>query len=243
MQTSLTPQFFPPAFAANFGWAQGVQWIYLTAMLWYESVYAIIPPIHLTEMLFPRRRNESWLSDRGLAVTAGVFVVASIGVWQLWNRVGLHCYGPSTYQVPVFYVVAALVVIAGTVVGTLRFGQRAYPTEKGPWCAPRPWLVWPISSGFSLAWFFLIILAYLPAATLHGASPLIPIAVGWVWVGLGLLAGTVRVWSSRADGRVPHSAGAAPDHRSGRRPGRSGLAAAIRPGGTKPARYRPRWPR
>ncbi len=38
LQTSLTPQFFPPAHTGNFGWAFGVHWIYLVAMLWYESV-------------------------------------------------------------------------------------------------------------------------------------------------------------------------------------------------------------
>ena len=41
--------------------------------------------------------------------------------------------------------------------------------------------------GFGLAWFFLIILAYVPAASLSGVSPLIPIGVGLVWIGLGLL--------------------------------------------------------
>ena len=58
LQTSLTPQFFPPAFSANFGWAFGVQWIYLTAMLWYQSVYAIVLPIYLTEILFPAQRTK-----------------------------------------------------------------------------------------------------------------------------------------------------------------------------------------
>jgi len=33
LQTSFTPQFFSPAFTANFGWAFGVQWIYLLAMV------------------------------------------------------------------------------------------------------------------------------------------------------------------------------------------------------------------
>jgi hypothetical protein len=187
LQTSLTPQFFPPAFDANFGWAHGVQWIYLTAMLWYESVNAIVLPIYLTEILFPAQRDELWLSENGLAITAGIFTLASIGVWQLWSRVGLQRYGPSAYEVPLLYIVAALVVIAVIVASTLlmrRPGRRVKKTERP---APRPWLVWLMSFGFSLAWFFLIVLAYLPATSLNGIFPLIPIAAGLVWVGIGLL--------------------------------------------------------
>ena len=37
-------------------------------MLWYESVYAIVLPIYLTELLFPAQRDELWLDRRGLAV-------------------------------------------------------------------------------------------------------------------------------------------------------------------------------
>jgi hypothetical protein len=197
LQTSLTPQFFPPAFDANFGWAHGVQWIYLTAMLWYESVYAIVLPIYLTEMLFPAQRDEPWVSDNGLAVTAGIFVLASIGVWQLWSRVGLQRYGPSTYQVPPLYIVAALAVIAIVVAGTLLIRPNAQATRKANRRPLRPWLVWLMSFGFSLAWFFLIILAYLPATSLNGLSPLIPIGAGMVWIGIGLLI--VRRISSAAD--------------------------------------------
>jgi hypothetical protein len=197
LQTSLTPQFFPPAFDANFGWARGVQWIYLTAMLWYESVYAIVLPIYLTEMLFPARRDEPWVSENGLAATAGIFVLASIGVWQLWSRVGLQRYGPSTYQVPPLYIVAALIVIAMIVAGTLLIGPRARPSQKADRRAARPWLVWLLSFGFSLAWFLMIILAYLPATSLNGMSPLIPIGAGLVWIGIGLLV--VRRISSAAD--------------------------------------------
>src|SRR6266567_8739541 len=78
LQTSLTPQFFPPAGTTSFGWAFGVQWFYLLAMLGYESVYAIVLPISLTEMLFPERRDVPWLSQRGLVIACVVFFLASI---------------------------------------------------------------------------------------------------------------------------------------------------------------------
>jgi hypothetical protein len=187
LQTSLTPQFFPPAFEKNFGWAFGVQWIYLTALLWYESVYAIVLPIYLTEMLFPAKRDELWLNRRGLTIVASIFVLASIGVWELWRNVGLQRYGSSTYQVPPLYVLAALVIIILIAAGTLLLGNSSRQTEKANRRAPRPWLVWLMAFGFGLVWFFLIILAYVPAASFNGLSPLIPIGAGLFWIGIGLL--------------------------------------------------------
>jgi hypothetical protein len=187
LQTSLTPQIFPPAFEGNFGWAFGVEWIYLTALLWYESVYAIVLPIYLTEMLFPSRRDTLWLNKRGFAITFGIFVLASVGVWELWSHVGLQRYGPSTYQVPPIYITTALIIIILLVIVTFLLGGSAHSEEKANRHAPRPWLVWLMAFGFGLTWFYLIALAFEPAALVNGASPLIPIGVGLAWIGLGLI--------------------------------------------------------
>jgi len=197
LQTSLTPQFFPPAFQDNFGWAFGVQWIYLTALLWYESVYAIVLPIYLTEMLFPARRESLWLDNRGLFITAGIFVLASIGVWQLWARVGLQQYGPSTYQVSPLYIIAALIVSILIIVRILLRGSPSHTLEKANRHAPRPWLVWLMAFGFGLVWFYLIALAFVPASTTNNASPLIPIGIALAWIGTGLIV--LRHISSAVD--------------------------------------------
>ena len=175
------------AFEENFGWAFGVQWIYLTAMLWYESVYAIVLPIYITEMLFPTKRDELWLNERGVAVTVGIFVLASIGVWQLWTHVGLPHYSPNSYQVPPLYILTALIVSILMVAGILLRLNPSRPINRTNKHAPRPWLVWLMAFGFGLAWFYLIALAFVPATTVNGASPLIPIGGGLVWIGLGLI--------------------------------------------------------
>lgn len=183
LQTSLTPGFFP---SGSFGLAYGVQWIYLTALVWYESVYAIVLPIYLTEMLFPHQRGKLWLSPRGLWITGVVFVLASIGVWQLWMHGGLQQYGANHYRVSPLYILAALVVIGLIVAGTLlprRASSTASKAERG---ALHPWLVWLLACGFGLTWFLLIALPYVPGDSLGGVSPLIPIGVGVLWILLGL---------------------------------------------------------
>ncbi|HET6569249.1 MAG TPA: hypothetical protein VFG50_14875 [Rhodothermales bacterium] len=200
LQTSLTPQFFPPAHAGNFGWAFGVQWIFLVAMLWYESVYAVVLPIYLTEILFPSRRDEPWLERRGFRAASVVFVLASIGVYFLWHYVGLQKFGPSTYRVPLAYVGVALVVIVGIVGGTLAF-RPAQPHRRAERRAWPPWLVGVLAFIHGLVWFVMIALAFLPATALPGASPPLPIAIGLAWVGLGLLGvrylSRARGWNDR----------------------------------------------
>jgi hypothetical protein len=121
----------------------------------------------------------------------------SAGVWQLWSRHGLPSYDPSAYQVPPLYIAAALILIAVIVAGALLIRPRAQAARKADRRAPRPWLLWLLSFGFSLVWFFRIILAYLPATSLNGLPLLIPIGVGLAWIGVGLLV--VRRISSAAD--------------------------------------------
>jgi hypothetical protein len=195
LQTSLTPQFFPPAFDKSFGWAYGVQWIYLLAIVWYESVYAVVLPIYLTEMLFPSKREALWLGRRELVISGIILVLASVGVWQLWSHGGLPKYGPSTYQVPPLYIVAALLVIAALVTGTLAFRLSSKNSEKNSRRAPAPWLVGFLSFGFGVVWFFMIGLAFIPPATFKDISAIVPIVIGLFWIGLGL---SIVWWISSA---------------------------------------------
>ena len=186
LQTSLTPQFFT-AGTSSFGWAFGVQWIYLFAMLGYESVYAIVLPIALTELLFPDQRAVPWLSRRGIGIAVVVFILSSVGVWWLWSHGGLPRYGSSTYQIPLLNVGLALLVIGIVVSATLGLRLPTRAIQQATRRAWSPWLVGPIAFTFGLFWWVLVVFAYLPASSLPAFSPLIPIAIGLAWAGLALL--------------------------------------------------------
>lgn len=205
LQTSLTPQFFP-AGTQSFGWALGVQWSYFVAMLGYESVYAIVLPIALTEILFPARRNDPWLSQRGLAITAAIFTLASIGVWRLWSQVGVARYSAIVTIAPLNVILGAIAVVA-LAGATLALGNRRQATTAAPQTHRHTW--WPWALGLiafilGLFWWLLVIFAYLPKGTLPaGASPLIPIIFGVVWASIAF--GVVRWLAAAANWQDRHT--------------------------------------
>jgi len=202
LQTSLTPQFFTSiSNGPSFGWAFGVQWIYLTAMLWYESVYAVVLPIHLAELIFPHLRDDLWLSRRGLFASGVIFVLSSLGVWWMWGHIGVQKYGPSSYQIPTTQVGLALVAIAVLVGATFFPRPSSSPSKSNQRCWS-PWIVGFAAFFHGLTWFLLIALAYIPASTFPGAVPVIPIVIGLGWAGLALLV--IRYLSHVQGWQDPH---------------------------------------
>jgi hypothetical protein len=201
LQTSLTPQFFSPAGEHSFGWAYGVQWIYLLAMLGYESVYAVVIPIQLTELLFPDRRNEPWL-NRGAAVIAGaIFLLASVAASLLWSNQGLARYGESTYRVPAIVVALALVAVVALSAVALSLASRPSATTSSR-RARSPWLVGVLAFVFGLLWWLMVVFSHLDQAMVPGLSPLVPIVAGLLWGGLAYVI--VRRLSSAADWQDTH---------------------------------------
>ncbi len=67
-QTSLAPLPFPGANPA-YGRLWGVNWVYFLFMLGYESVWVVLVPVQVTELIFAKRRDERWLGNRGLIVS------------------------------------------------------------------------------------------------------------------------------------------------------------------------------
>src|SRR5580658_6810698 len=84
-QTSLAPLPFPGALA-NYGRAWGVNWIYFLFMLGYESVWVVLVPVQVTELLFRSRRHIPWLRNRGLIIAAILFLLGSRIAWYAWIK-------------------------------------------------------------------------------------------------------------------------------------------------------------
>jgi hypothetical protein len=174
-----------------YGRALGVNWIYFLWAVGYESVWVVVLPIQLTELIFPARRDEPWLRTRGMVIAAIFFVLASVVAWYSWTQVFIPQYFPElAYRVPLPAVIIALVAIVAC--ATAALGARASKRLEVGTCrpAPRPWLVGLLGFGLGLPWFGLIFLAYGAVPTLPFV---IPMVAGVVLAGVAYFV--IALWS------------------------------------------------
>jgi hypothetical protein len=191
-QTSLAPLIgIDPA--RVYGRAFGVNWEYFLWALGFESVWAVVLPIALTELLFPERRDDLWLGPRGLVIAALVFALASFVAWYAWTQVFLPKFFPeSVYHPPASDIAIALAVIAALAAAALAPKRElgARPESDRP--VPRPWVVGLVAFGLALPWYLQILLAF-------GALPGLPAGVALLG-GLALAAVALTLadrWSAR----------------------------------------------
>src|SRR5262249_44603959 len=199
LQTALAPLFIAADPQHIYGRSLGVNWIYLLFQLGYESGWAILLPILLTELIFPDRRTDPWVGRWGLVILPVVYLLASVGTWYV-GRPAVRRFAPGPgYEVPPLTFAAALAAIAALVAVALGSGSMARPRQHATRRAVRPWLVRLVAFLLALFWFVLVILSV-------GVAPSLP-AVAPVITGLGLAAlaiSLVRRWSASSAWRDTH---------------------------------------
>ena len=196
LQTSFSP-LVAAAPQHIYGRALGVSWIYLLWAVGYESIWSIVLPIQLTELIFPFQRDEPWLGRRGLVITGIVFLLASIGAWYLWTQIAIRRFGGYQPFLPgILFALAVIAVLVAAVLGSRPSLRRMQKTARPvPW----PWLVGLIAFVLGLPWFALIVLQYGLAPSL---PVVIPVALGLAWAAGAFFL--VRYWSTSQHWRDAH---------------------------------------
>ncbi|HEY7420101.1 MAG TPA: hypothetical protein VH593_33290 [Ktedonobacteraceae bacterium] len=190
LQTSLYP-FAAADLQHIYGRAFGVNWIYLLWAVGYESVWAIVLPIQLTELIFPERRDDPWLGTRGLIIAGIFFLLASVVAWYTWTHFVPRLYPGLHYHPSLLTIIIALVVIAALVAVALGSRSPSSPVQSNTRTAPQSWLVGLVAFVSGLLWFAPLILHY-------GLFPTFPVAIAVVLI-LAWAAGTfflIRYWST-----------------------------------------------
>jgi hypothetical protein len=194
-QTSLAPLPWL-ASATPYGRVWGVNWPYFLYMLGYESVFIVLVPIQVTELVFPDRRHEPWLRTRGLVVSSGVFLAGSFIAWFLWTQRAR----PLVFHVPLYQPPTATVLLGAVAIALLALaasGVRRAGRAVSVRLPPRPWVVGVAALLLGFPWYLLMVLVFVPGLEL----PLwIPMVAASLWaVGAYLLIGRWTVASGWED--------------------------------------------
>jgi hypothetical protein len=190
-QTSLAPLPFPGALG-GYGRMWGVNWIYFLFMLGYESVWVVLVPVQVTELLFPERRNDSWLRKWGIVRACWLFMVGSFMAYFGWvKRARIMILHMAPYQprwTTLFAGVWTILLLAATAYLLRRTGHEA-PGRAAPWA----WVVGIVVLAMGFPWYWLMKLQFSPSSASH--PPFwIPIAVCVAWAGVAYLL--FRRWTS-----------------------------------------------
>jgi hypothetical protein len=179
----------------DYGRVWGVNWMYFLWALGYESVWVVLLPVQLTELIFPARREQMWLRTRSFVIASVVFVAGACMAWYGWTqRARVMIFHMPPYTPPVLYIVTALGVIALLILAAYAlpsFRPRPGQTVSH---APSPWLVGSIVTALGTPWGAFVLLGF-------GSLPALPfrlgLAVGTGWCALTLFL--VWRWTSSTD--------------------------------------------
>ena len=180
--------------------ALGVNWLYLLWALGYESIWVVMIPIQLTELIFPSQKDDPWMGSRGLVIAAIFFVLASFNAWYFWTQIFVPTYFPAAaYQPPVLETAVALAAILILILIALMRPPTHRVEQNMARLAPRPLIVGLMSFVFGLLWFLLILLAY-------GAVPTLPVLIPFlgslILGGLGFTL--LKSWTSSSGWQDAH---------------------------------------
>ena len=186
-QTSLAPLAWLPSPA--YGRAFGINLVYFLFMLGFESVWVVLVPVQLTELIFPDRREKPWLKKSGLIVSSFVFLAGSFFAWFLWTQIARpKTFHVPKYQPPFFLILLGilLIITLALVAYALRHvGQNASSREMSnssqsiPTKRPlSPWVVGLVPLFFGFPWYLLMTLIFGPRRNIPIAIPLL---VGLLW--------------------------------------------------------------
>ncbi len=190
-QTSIAPLLGLAQHAYGRVW--GVNWVYFLWALGYESVWVVLVPVQLTELLFPARREQPWLRTRGLVIASLVFIVGSCMAWYGWTqRARVMIFHMSPYSPPPLYLAAAVAVIVLLILAAYATSSvHSRHRKVSPNAEPSPLLLGVIVTTLGSAWAAFVLVGF---SSLPAVPSSLALAAGLAWCGLTLFL--MRRWTS-----------------------------------------------
>lgn len=127
--------------------AAGVNYVYLAWALLYESLFVVLIPVALAELVFPARKAEPWLNRWAYGVLAVLAVPACCAAWYGWNIVArAQAFHLPPYYLPLQLGLAGAATIAVLLVVALGPWRRALAPQTRPSAPPHPAIVFALSA-------------------------------------------------------------------------------------------------
>jgi hypothetical protein len=192
-QTSLAPLPWLKT-AHSYGRAWGVNWIYLLFQLGFESVWVVLVPVQLVELIYSERRGQPWLRRRGLVVTSIVFLLGCRIAWYAWiKRVRPMIFHLPPYHPSPYAFLAGFAAVMALIAAALRLRAPGPSVNRK---VPPPALVFIVVLLVGRPWYLLLTLEFSARSALTSLPVWIPMLAGVAWGALALLL--IRYWSLAA---------------------------------------------
>ncbi|GHO47860.1 hypothetical protein [Ktedonospora formicarum] len=139
LHSLFNPNFPGISAMGYFGHALGVSWVWSPYVLGLHTVWSISVPILVTELIFPRVRQESWIGNIGLSIIGIIFVLGMAFLTYVYANFVTPNFKPDTFWLVVTGLLA-LIIISLALFLPVKHDEteNSEPTQKN---APNSWLV------------------------------------------------------------------------------------------------------
>ena len=195
-QTSISP--LVSLAQHGYGRVWGVNWVYFLWALGYESVWVVLVPVQLVELIFPVRRGEYWLRTRGLIFASITFLLGACVAWYGWTqRARVKIFHMQPYSPSALYLLIGVGAILLLILAAYMLPSgRSQGGDSASHSAPPPWAVGAVIFALGGAWAVFVELGW-GVGSLPGAPVGLVLAGGLAWAALTFLL--VRRWTSSVE--------------------------------------------
>jgi hypothetical protein len=145
---------FNPSFLGNdltFGRSLGVNWVWAEYIIGYHAIWSIAIPILITELIFPCRRTEPWLSNTGISIASVIYLLTSVAFYSTFVKMSGFTTSWIHYSIA---AILALCLILFSVYLPIKI------TFKSIFKTPSPFLTGIIAFVTSVIWLILFSLIF-----------------------------------------------------------------------------------
>ena len=160
--------------------AFGVNYVYLLWALIYETVFVVFLPVCLVELIFPARKEELWIGNRGLATVILLFFAGSFLAWFSWTQIArINVFHVLPYHPQLHLILLAVGLIGGLIYIAIGPHRKKIVWSLEPFSPPPYWMLAMMGCLWAMTLYGLVLLGF---GILPAFPTFIPMIVGLLLV-------------------------------------------------------------